>query len=62
MIAVDAVLDSQRAAYLDCGHGAMAHADGEAHLIERLKAGDPDALEPLMAGHGGLDQLRSGGD
>ncbi len=53
MITVDAVLDSQRAAYLDCEHGAMAHADGEAHLIERLKAGDPDALEPLMARHGG---------
>jgi hypothetical protein len=30
MITVDAVLDSQRAAYLDCEHGAMVHADGEA--------------------------------
>ena len=45
MITVDPVLDSQRAAYLDCEHGAMTHADGEVHLIERLKAGDPDALE-----------------
>ena len=31
----------------------MAHTDGEEELVERLRAGDADALEPLMARHAG---------
>jgi hypothetical protein len=42
--AIGALLDTPLAAYLDCEHGAMAHDDGEDHLIEQLRAGDPGEL------------------
>jgi len=35
------LLDTPLAAYLDCSQRVMVHADGEEHLIERLRAGDP---------------------
>jgi RNA polymerase sigma-70 factor (ECF subfamily) len=46
-----AVLDTPLAPHLDSDSDAMAHGDDEDHLIERLRAGDPGALEPLMAHH-----------
>ena len=50
MSATGALLDTPLTAYLDCEHEAMAHSDGEERLVERLKAGDADALEPLLGG------------
>ena len=57
-----ALLDTPLTAHLDCEHEAMAHTDLEERLVERLKAGDADALEPLMGGLRRLllDELRRG--
>lgn len=45
------LLDTPLAPSLDCESEAMTHADMEDRLIEQLRAGDPGALEPLMARH-----------
>jgi hypothetical protein len=39
------VLDTPRAAFLDCDPTLLSRLDGEAHVIGQVQAGDADARE-----------------